>query len=267
MPPRGWKKPPNYSGYQRKSTRKRTPSVRLQRTCGPEMLQRMQEANEATANEQDEVDIDDPEEVEERISSRLRRGAPAQYAGDDEDEEEPELNENEHEPDQTPDLNCGSSGDDSDGDEPIQPPAARKRQRSAQVVSPTPSCAVDEDGLPIDRPPTYNTMIDPQMISMTLSKKGGHVPPVWAQLVHNWMLQRCIRGSVSLERGGKKQHLHCQIMFEMRMDPKDMNALKEEIKTLVGWKRGDGSGTYCQAHVFGVGQVLCQIPRRSPVKI
>ena len=40
----------------------------------------------------------------------------------------------------------------------------------------------------------------------------------------------------------------------IRIDPLDVDALRDELKTLVGWRRGDGSGTYCAVKTFGIGQ-------------
>ena len=91
-------------------------------------------------------------------------------------------------------------------------------------------------------------------LSVTLSKSKGHINPAWLALVYNWMKLRCEAGAVAQERGGKAQHLHLQIMLRMRIASMDIEALKLELKTLVGWQRGDGSGCYCSAKEFGVGQ-------------
>ena len=58
-----------------------------------------------------------------------------------------------------------------------------------------------------------------------------------------------------MERGGKQQFLHCQAVLRVRMNPSKMEALKVEIKQMVGWTRGDGSGTYIQLKEFGAAQV------------
>ena len=68
------------------------------------------------------------------------------------------------------------------------------------------------------------------------------------------MKLRCKAGAVAAERGGKAQHLHLQIILRMCIASMDIDALKLELKTLVGWQRGDGSGCYCSAKEFGVGQ-------------
>ena len=89
---------------------------------------------------------------------------------------------------------------------------------------------------------------------MTLSKSKGHVFPGWLKIIHDWMLLRCKAGAAALERGGKQQHLHLQIILRMHIHEQDMNALRDELKTVVGWRRGDGSGVYCSVKEFAPGQ-------------
>lgn len=101
-----------------------------------------------------------------------------------------------------------------------------------------------------------NTDLHVLELSVTLSKSKGHVNPAWLQLIKNWMEERTVAGAAALERGGKQQHLHVQIMLRMHIAEQDVDALKLELKTLVGWRRGDGSGCYCSAKLFGSGQVL-----------
>ena len=94
-------------------------------------------------------------------------------------------------------------------------------------------------------------------LSLTLSKLKGHVNPAWATLLHQWMHARdaCLAGAVALERGGKQQNLHVQGILRMRMDPNDIEKLKNELKALIGWKRGDGSGTHMTLKQFVLAQV------------
>ena len=114
---------------------------------------------------------------------------------------------------------------------------------------------LQEDDFDVDIEPTpVEGNKELMQISMTISKQKGHVPPMWAKVIFEWMKKRCERGSVSLERGGKQQNLHLQIILEMYIELEGMNVLKVEIKRLLGWKRGDGSGLYVAGHFFGVGQ-------------
>ena len=73
-------------------------------------------------------------------------------------------------------------------------------------------------------------------------------------MLYQWMKIRCEAGGAALERGGKMQHLHVQIILHMHICEQDIDALKQELKTLVGWRRGGGSGVYCQAKEFAAGQ-------------
>ena len=43
-------------------------------------------------------------------------------------------------------------------------------------------------------------------------------------------------------------------MLRMHIAEHDIDALKLELKTLVGWRRGDGTGTYCAIKQFAPGQ-------------
>ena len=120
--------------------------------------------------------------------------------------------------------------------------------------------AQEEDNLLEDEHPAHAHASSPRQdlplldLSVTLSKSKGHINPAWLTLVYEWMKLRCKAGAVAAERGGKAQHLHLQIILRMCTASMDIDALKLELKTLVGWQRGDGSGCYCSAKEFGAGQ-------------
>jgi hypothetical protein len=165
-----------------------------------------------------------------------------------------------------PDLN-GQDTTGSEGDEPEQPVnSARARARRASRAAAAIAAGSDSDDPLQDTPAAFvqpaaraaqavNTDLHVLELSVTLSKSKGHVNPAWLQLIKNWMEQRTVAGAAALERGGKQQHLHVQIMLRMHIAEQDVDALKLELKTLVGWRRGDGSGCYCSAKLFGSGQV------------
>ena len=277
MPPAGWSKPPGYTGFQRKSknTRGIAKTKPAQRTAGPHMLRVTRAASDppslsvgpdipasdAAGDVDDDDDVDDhAEENQGKVSSRLRlrKGAPPTV---DEDADVSGASGSEHA--DMPDL----EGQDSSGSEddefypiPLNGVAARaSRAAAAHVV------VSDDDEPLLDAPDIAaqpaagaaepdNSNLHVLELSVTLSKSKGHVNPAWLQLIYNWMQQRTLAAAAALERGGKQQHLHLQIMLRMQIAEQDIEALKLELKTLVGWRRGDGSGCYCSAKLFGAGQ-------------
>ena len=163
-----------------------------------------------------------------------------------------------------PDLNEEDSAG-SESDEPQQiVNSATARARRAAAARAVVSDSDDEvrhapaaSAQPAARAAqAVNTNLHVLELSATLSKSKGHVNPAWLQLIKNWMEERTVSGAAALERGGKQQHLHLQIMLRMHIAEQDIDALKLELKTLVGWRRGDGSGCYCSIKLFGTGQVL-----------
>ena len=277
MPPLGWTKPPGYGGFQRASTKTRgiAKKKRPQRTAGPHMLRGARAvspdpptlsvgpdlASDAASDVDDDDDVDDhAEENQGKVSSRLRlrKGAPPTV---DDDADVSGASGSEHA--DMPDL----EGQDSSGSEddefypiPLNGVAARaSRAAAAHVV------VSDDDEPLLDAPDIAaqpaagaaepdNSNLHVLELSVTLSKSKGHVNPAWLQLIYNWMQQRTLAAAAALERGGKQQHLHLQIMLRMQIAEQDIEALKLELKTLVGWRRGDGSGCYCSAKLFGAGQ-------------
>ena len=135
---------------------------------------------------------------------------------------------------------------------PLGPVALPTRASTTTTIRwriwPTPRRAV-----PVQASPVHQDLHVLEL-SVTLSKSKGHINLAWLTLVHDWMKLRCEAGAVAQERGGKAQHLHLQIMLRMRIATMDLDALKLELKTLVGWQRGDGSGCYCSVKEFGIGE-------------
>ena len=273
MPPRGWKKPPGSLAYARqRATTKRKPKPST-RTAGPHMLPGRGRAfgnldigtlseSEPELPEDDAVVEADAESAEENDDDqngppsqrlRLRQGAPSQ-AEEGEDVSGAEADSDGGMPAMFDD---GSDGEEHEAQSQPNTAAARaRRARDARVL---------EEDDPLDdvpaRPtpattngPPVNQELHLLDLSVTLSKSKSHINPAWLTLVHEWMKLRCEAGAVAQERGGKAQHLHLQIMLRMRIASMDIEALKLELKTLVGWQRGDGSGCYCSAKEFGAGQ-------------
>ena len=166
--------------------------------------------------------------------------------------------------------NAQNSGDDTSEDESLSLRVTKKKNaaRSSRVVQDddgeerarTAQDAEDTDVVAdIESAMGTSGLSDSEVemeLSLTMSKHKGHVPPAWATILHQWMQKspKCIAGCITLERGGKAQHLHCQGVLRVKMDPNFVEVLKLELKKLVGWQRGDGSGTYVQLKEFAPAQ-------------
>ena len=268
MPPTGWRKPPGYGGYVRRArTRPGAGRPPRKRTAGPDMLPSRRSNEAAAIAESDGEDSQDsngddvpddagsaqPEGALDLISSRTRGGKrPAEQLTQTDSHSESDASENDGTDARANSDTDASDQEQSEHDEEMQNTrVAAQRRPAARVLFDDP--LDDRPSPPSDCPSIDDAHI--LELSVTLSKTKGHVHPAWLQLVADWMQLRCVSGACALERGGRQQHLHLQIMLRMRIDSKDLASLKDELKSLVGWRRGDGSGTYCSVKQFGVGQV------------
>jgi hypothetical protein len=77
--------------------------------------------------------------------------------------------------------------------------------------------------------------------SLTVVAKGKHCPPLWLDIIFEFFTAHGIRGSFSLERGGKNEHLHVQSIVTFKSLPELVNAIKKLLKESLGVKIGDGS--------------------------
>ena len=262
MPPLGWKKPARYTGYQPSASLTNDPPPAR---GPPKKRQRRGDSIpalfgfDAALPTRGAID----EAVQNGSGEFVSQETMASIASEQRAETQVSLNvASDSDGDEQPALTNDSSSDLDDDEvsginlnknsREARKRRARKRRLDSPISAAPPAAAEFEESFK----PATPTIDGAELleISITLSKQKGHVPPVWAKLIYEWMKKTCVRGSVSLERGGKQQNLHCQIIIAKMMLPTDILALKNEIKALVGWKRGDGSGTYIQAHVFGVGQ-------------
>ena len=255
MPPRGWKKPPGYDGFRRASINGRGPAKKrpASRTAGAHMLRGARatalpnlavDIDNAASDGGSDVDDDDDviansEGDEGVISSRLRlrKGAPPMV---DEDADMSNASASDSGCQDLPDLNEEDSAG-SESDEPQQTVnSATARARRAAAARAVASDSDDEvrhapaaSAQPAARAAqAVNTNLHVLELSVTLSKSKGHVNPAWLQLIKNWMEKRTVSGAAALERGGKQQHLHLQIMLRMHIAEQDIDALKLELKTL-----------------------------------
>jgi hypothetical protein len=119
-------------------------------------------------------------------------------------------------------------------EEPVQPglaasaPAKRGRGRPRKNDAPIPLTQSDL----------------PEMdFSLTVVAKGKHCPPLWMQQIYDWSAHYGTRCSVSLERGGKAEHLHVQAIVTLMASTEKahIELLKKSLKETLGVKRGDGS--------------------------
>ena len=96
-----------------------------------------------------------------------------------------------------------SSDDEDNVNVNINSHAVRQRRANGAIVE-------DDDPLQDSLPSSgvNMTSVDTMHVlelSITLSKRKGHVHPAWLQLVQNWMKERCVSGACALERGGRQQ--------------------------------------------------------------
>ena len=120
------------------------------------------------------------------------------------------------------------ANEDSDREEPDA-----EMPDDADSSNTPPSDDEDEDEEPVIKPTLE--------ISMTVSRLKHHVVMAWANAIHRWMKAKCLAGCVSLEKGGRHENLHCQIIMRLKWDPNDLDSLKKEIKVALNVRRGDCS--------------------------
>ena len=79
--------------------------------------------------------------------------------------------------------------------------------------------------------------------SLTVVSRGQHAPPIWLNCLAEFCQAFGSRGSLSLERGGKEEHLHIQAVVTLKMEPTadNLKEMKKFLKDALGVKVGDGS--------------------------
>ena len=79
--------------------------------------------------------------------------------------------------------------------------------------------------------------------SLTVVSRGQHAPPIWLNCLAEFCQAFGSRGSLSLERGGKEEHLHIQAVVTFKMEPTadNLKEMKKFLKDALGVKVGDGS--------------------------
>ena len=270
MPPHGWRKPADYIGYKHKSGFKRARERATDRTAGPHVLPLAYgvpiDGNPSQDQDADGDDEQDPDAAPDvgqgLISSRLR----LRQAAVEQTSALFGINKDAHDVDEFMEESSQKVlSSDEDECENVSKEATtsacKRRSNTARVPDddeddPMEDVRVPQHGRDNNAMYVMNRDLPILYLSVTLSKTKGHVLPVWLSLIYEWMKLRCLSGAAALERGGKSQHLHVQIFLSMHIAPQDIEALKKEMKSVVGWKRGDGSGVYCQAKEFECGQTV-----------
>ena len=254
MPAKGWRKPAGYVGYKHKKAQGKK-KVELLKGAVIDVGEASDTSTKGVSD-----DVDDCSEGK-RVKGRRGRKK-VDYAGMDEDDDD---NNSFGSKDFSMDDVAGVSEDDG-GDDDAPPPKSSVRAKAR--VQAERALADSDDDVVInsdkvddvgdkDIGSTDSDVGTVMELSLTISQSKSHVNPAWAKLMHSWMQRRdaVLQGAIALERGGRLQHLHIQGVLRMRIKPDDVENIKLELKQLLGWKRGDGSGMQLMLKELAVGQV------------
>lgn len=139
---------------------------------------------------------------------------------------------------------------------PTPPDAEEENEGHGEEAAGTDDAAMDDAGADNDEDEEEDerSFLPMCEISMSVSRLKHHVAPAWATLLHGWMKAQCEASCLTLEKGGRHEHLHCQVILRLRWDPNDLEGLKKEIKKVLAVRRGDGSGCRIELHIFRAGQ-------------
>lgn len=89
--------------------------------------------------------------------------------------------------------------------------------------------------------------------SLTLSKRGGHIPDSWYTRCCEFLDLHAIDGAIALEAGGRKGHLHVQGVLGLHAsrDEEGRKKLEALIREFVPVPRGSGAQLVCKPAVHG----------------
>ena len=216
MPAKGWRKPPGYQGYRQRPRQRVTYQ-------GPLPQERVTRNPPVRSSESEE---------EEAVQARITRKRKSPRLAD-----------------MPPTRSCRFVVDDvsedaEDNEEWVEEDAVCGEEDGAHAAS--------EVGTEPEMPTNVEHPIIEVSMSVVQDKK--HVHPIWQRVIFSWIEAHCIAGSVSLERGGRQEMLHCQVILRLRWDLNDMDGLKKIMKEILGVRRGDGSGCRIELHPFRNGQ-------------
>lgn len=107
-------------------------------------------------------------------------------------------------------------------------------------------------------PDLWSNTYPEQLISLTIAKRAGHIPPVWFNMLVDYLKVKAIKFLVARERGGRADnvHLQCVLVGKCLIDKKSIDKIKAEIKAALNIHRGDGSNMSMEFKPAGPGQTL-----------
>ena len=78
--------------------------------------------------------------------------------------------------------------------------------------------------------------------SITVVKRGTHIPAVWLRRMVEWFQFFGIAGAAAIEAGGRNGYLHLQAVGRVRMMPDEVGrkAMRQHIKNFIPVQHGSG---------------------------
>ena len=137
------------------------------------------------------------------------------------------------------------SEDDSKEDEVVLTTPVRKNSRKQ----------------PAEERPLFDETYEEQDFSLTIEKKGDNLPLVWFNATCDYLERMSTLFDCSTEVGPKAGHLHLQGMFTAKClaDEPSIKKIKDEMKSAMNLRWGDGSGCLIHLKVFTPGQTVIRM--------
>ena len=142
-------------------------------------------------------------------------------------------------------------GDEHEEDEEddVVPIAKRPRGRPPKNTPSTPD------------PPLFSASYDEAVFSLTLEKRGAHLPMVWFHSVSDYLDTKSELYDCSTEVGPKAGNLHLQCVFVARCltDVASIKKIVMELKGACNTRWGDGSKIFVCLKELVAGQTLSRV--------
>jgi len=105
----------------------------------------------------------------------------------------------------------------------------------------------------LPRPPLFDDTLPAIDISLTIVKRGDHVPFAWMSSLNEFLDSLGMRYYIAFERGGIAENLHIQAVITLNVETEKMKELIKAIKDAIGVRHGDGQkcGVCCKPLVAG----------------